>query len=252
MKVGDAMKKAKTSTLALAFISGLAASGAQAFSTTVSYPLSESVGPFDTYDFAPGVVAMNIDTSGNVTGEFQSYVTSHQLGSVLVPSTVNTNYEVTVYGTFTGVSSTSGPVVNFNLTGGSFNIYYDPSIDRNFTGTGSGFTDGTPILTGNITGGTGSYVAGPVNAGFSLVLSGLASPVSPAAFSPFPPAGESIFGLSLGSLPAGATGVGSMNNPQILIGGDGNLRFVPVPAAAWLLGPALLGGMFWQRRRQVA
>lgn len=242
---------------------GLVASGAQAISvTTATYsginelvsPSNpggiESVGPFDTYDFAPGVVAINIDASGNVVGAFQSYLILHQLGSVSVPSTVNTNYELTVYGTFTGTSSTSGPVVNFSLTGGSYTVYLDDIIDHNFVGTGSGFTNGTAILVGTISAGAGSYIASPVNAGFSLVLS--AFPTANSVFNPFPLAGESIFGLSLGSLPAGATGVGNIAAPSVLLGADGNLRFlrfVPEPAMIWLFSP-VLASLVWQQRRR--
>ncbi len=241
-------------------LSVLAASAQAAFQTTVDYPgvppSGEVVGPFDTYDFAPGALALQfsgpIGPGTGVSGAFQSFVTAHQLNSANLTSQLNTAYEVTVYGTFTGVITAYNPLLqltSFKVTGGSFALYHDPSQNHNFTGAGSGFVDGTAILNGTINSGSGAY-SSLANAGFSIVLSGF-TPVTP-YFSPFPPGGESIFGLSTGSLPTGATGVGSMTHPDVLVGADGNLTFVPVPAAAWLLASGVLAGFGLQRRsRQV-
>jgi len=119
------------------------------------------VGPFSTYDFGTGVVLMETTSVvGNVTtldGYFQSFVTNHELDSVLVPaSNLNATYELTVVASFSQTTTQIDPNTASTViqNGGSFAIYRDTIIDRDYT-TDSGFTNGDVIMSGIITGGGG-------------------------------------------------------------------------------------------------
>ena len=118
----------------------------------------ETVGPFDTYDFARGVVLVQDTTAttgaDTYSGYYQSYVTNHQLGGLLVPAAgLNTNYEVTVTAWFKETVNPDG--VTFSLTDGGVKLWFDTTPDYNFN-TDSGFTNTGTILTGTIISGTGA------------------------------------------------------------------------------------------------
>jgi hypothetical protein len=135
---------------------------------TADYKLAASstgdedfVGPFDTYDQAPGVVLLKtISTSGttvNLDGYYQSYISGHQLaGATVAAPKLNDTYELTMVANFTeSVDSVTGAITVNN--GGTFDIYLDTTPDRSFAGD-SGFTNGDKILSGDITGGVGTSI----------------------------------------------------------------------------------------------
>jgi hypothetical protein len=120
----------------------------------------EAVGPFDTYDMGAGVVLLESTGVNTFNGFYQSYVTNHELASnpVLAPK-LNSTYELTMAASFTEtVTATSATSSNINVTGGTFNLYFDSTVDRNFN-TDTGFTDGASILSGTILSGIGSAVS---------------------------------------------------------------------------------------------
>ena len=119
----------------------------------------EVVGNFDTYDFARGVVLLEGTSANTFDGYFQSYVSSHQLGSLIATAPgLNSNYEVTVTAWF---QETYNTLTNtFTLTNGGVKLWFDTTPDYNFNGDSgfisSGSTDGDVILSGTITAGTGA------------------------------------------------------------------------------------------------
>lgn len=221
---------------------------------------------FDKYQFATGDLLLDITSvSGNSktgTVYFQSFVSSHYLGaSGTGPGLADVNnapYELTVAGQF-NVNIVDFGINNVSVTGGSFDIWYDPNPNRSFVGTGSGFNDGSLVLSGAIDNGSGTYTTdtnGDIGLGITLLLSTLNA--NPSVYSPQPSQGQSIFSLSASLLPTGATGVNGFtpNGPEDkLAGATGDLVFtaaVPLPAAALLLGPVLLIGFGWQGRKRLA
>ncbi|MDP3584465.1 MAG: flocculation-associated PEP-CTERM protein PepA [Thiobacillus sp.] len=119
------------------------------------------VGPFSTYDFGTGVVLLETTSVvGNVStlnGYFQSFVTNHELNSVLVlAANLNTTYELTVVANFSQTTTQIDPNTASTViqNGGSFTIYRDTYPDRDYT-TDSGFTNGEVIMSGTVTGGGG-------------------------------------------------------------------------------------------------
>ena len=245
---------------------GMLSGQAMAFQTTATYgaPANEIVGPFDTYDFGTGALAIQptgVDGSGNVliNGAFQSFVTDHELSTLpsnkTVPSNVETSggYEITVIGNFTAVVDPS--TNKFTVTSGGFSLYLDSFGDYDFTGTGTGFDDGTLLMEGTVFAGSGFYDPTSPGGGFGYasVLANITQTAS-GVYSPVPPGGVASFLLTGANIPGEATGVDGIpdpnnNLPAFLVGADGQLIFVPIPAAAFLLGPVLLGGLGLQRRR---
>ena len=123
-----------------------------------------SVGTFDTYDAAPGVVLLkSAGTTGSgaslvsyFNGFYQSYITNHLLaGNVVSSPGLNSTYELTAVASFAENVTAAGAI---SVTGGSFSIYLDNTTNHNFA-TDSGFTDQVSILSGNIISGSG--VASP-------------------------------------------------------------------------------------------
>lgn len=128
----------------------------------------EIVGPFDTYDFARGVVLVEDTTAttgaDTYNGYYQSFVTNHQLGaSIAVAPGLNSNYEVTVTAWFEETANSSNGT--FDLTDGGVKLWFDTTPDYNFNAD-SGFTDGGTsdggvILTGTIISGSGALFTFP-------------------------------------------------------------------------------------------
>jgi|GEM_PF-5666680 len=257
------------SIMALAVLGCLSSQAMAAISVTADYDQlnpAEATNPvtFDKYQFGTGDLLLDItSTSGNSktgTVYFQSFVSSHYLGSNGAgPGLADVNnapYELTVSGQF-DVNIVGFGINNVSVSQGSFDIWYDPNPNRSFTGTGTGFTDGSLVLSGVIDNGYGSYTtnaSGNIDLGITLLLSTLNA--NPSVYSPQPSQGQSIFSLSASLLPSGATGVNGItpNGPEDkLAGATGDLVFtaaVPLPAAAFLLAPVLLAGFGWQSCRQ--
>ncbi len=229
------------------------------------------VAAFNLYDLAVGATliqaaATNTGTAAapvvgdRFTGYYQSYVTAHQLDSVvqnapgLNTSGFGAGYEITVVAQFDEeVTSVTAGGYTSAITGGSASMYFDTTPDFNFI-SDTGFTDGELLLSGNVV--SGGAVSAP------LLLSGFAqldivlNDQSSAIFNPDIATAQGIFTLDLRSNAVnGITSVGGnlAGVGDQLLGADGNLQLqaVPVPAAAWLLGSAI-AGMTMVRRRKVA
>jgi hypothetical protein len=255
--------------------SGFAAQSAYAVSTwvgTADYTQSlnpianaDVVGPFDTYDQGVGVVLLKttsvVGTTANLDGYYQSYITQHTLaGSPVLAPTLDANYELTVVANFTESTNTSTGAINVN-SGGTFGLYLGNVKDRSFAGD-SGFNNGDLILSGTITGGTGtsinlgSMIFGVTN--IDIAVTGYDTNVySPDTIA----AGGGIFTLRLGSafdapLLSQVTSVQGNS-----VAGAGNYLFaadgytaLAVPEAetyAMMLAGLGLVGFMAKRRKQV-
>lgn len=240
----------------------------------------DTVGPFDEYDFANGVSLIQAVSVANPTGGFtvgdtfkgyyQSYVSLHQLNGIGVnaPNLAvsgaagsSQGYEVTVTATYnTEVTSVDGDGNGiFAVTGGGFDVWFDTTPDYSFTND-TGFTGVDSLITGNISGGSGSFLPG-FGVGFSnidLIIGAFGYDQN--VYSPDTiVGGSSIFTLKVnnsgGGPTAGVTSVlGQTVGDGALMEADGNMKLqaVPVPAAVWLFGSGLLGLVGIARRKKAA
>lgn len=264
------LKISKLITLASAgTLLAASAAGANAMAVSADYTLAATadgdeniVAAFSLYDFAVGATLIQAG-AGNLgsglapvigdtfKGYYQSYVTSHQLNGVvqaaagLNTSGAGSGYELTVVAEFDEVVTSLGPNGSYNsaIVGGSATLFFDTTPDFNFL-SGTGFSDGEVILTGTIVGG-GSVSIPTLAAGFAQIDVAV-SGVSSAIFTPDISAANGIFSLALNSNAVnGVTSVlgRAVGAGDLLLGADGNLQLqpVPLPAAAWLLGSALIG-----------
>ena len=229
------------------------------------------VGPFDTYDFAPGVSLLKVtSTDGNgdpltLAGYFQSYTIFHALDGNLAAnqSGLNTNYEVTVWAEYTATSLGYDSLGNLNFTvdGGTVGLDFDTTPDKNFN-TDSGFkngvnsSDGETILSGTIGAGSEGVIK-PSGSGFAEINLGIQSSwYNQAVFDPDTIAGASgIFNLKITTTGVfgGVSAVlgQSIGTNDILETADGYFTLAtPIPAALWLFGSGLAGIAMISRRRR--
>lgn len=220
----------------------------------------EAVGPFDTYDMGAGVVLLESTDLNTFDGYYQSYVTNHELASVsvLAPK-LNSTYELTIAADFNQTVTTVGSQTLINVTGGSFNLYFDSTVDRNFVAD-QGFTDGASILSGTIVSGLGTAVqSGSMIFGVTDITIRVDN-YDTSVFEPdtITDAGG-IFTLRLGS-PLDASLLGSVTQVQgravdggdYLFAADGNIALAVPEAetyAMMLSGLGLVGFMVSRRRR---
>ncbi len=241
------------------------------------------VGPFDTYDFGSGIGLIKNNTSGGFDGYFQTMVDGHFLSSVgiNVPQLnvsgaggsftgTGNGFELTLVSHFTGVyTSSTASAVDFSITGGDAQLYFDTNPNYNFAAD-SGFTDGDVILSGHIAGGLGSIIfPGVIGIGVEQValnFSGLFGSYNTNVYDPDTIVGGStLFSIKTKALFSGATPVinsvvnGTNKVMGISAGGgqlaelDGTLQLtaVPVPAAAWLFGTGLMGFLYNGKRKKM-
>lgn len=232
----------------------------------------ETVGDFDSYDFGVGVVLLEASTGSGTpsnpsvndvyNGYLQTYVSGHSLGGTGVADSLNatgtgTGYELTLRANFQEtITNVTGSNVDFTVDSGSVQMYLDLNPNYSFVGD-TGFDDGgTPILAGNIIGGSGTFFDG------RLGVTSIDIEITGYDYGVFEPdtiiAGSSVFTLQLVD---GVTDFGDpssvhgqsvdFNAGDILLSADGNLSLqaVPVPAAVWLFGTGLLGLLGMARRR---
>jgi hypothetical protein len=225
---------------------------------------ADVVGPFDTYDQGVGVVLLKttsvVGATTNLDGYYQSYINQHTLeGFGVSAPTLDTNYELTVVANFTESTDTATGAINVN-PGGTFGLYLGNAIDRSFTGD-SGFDNGDLILSGTITGGTGtsittgSMIIGVTN--IDIAVTGYDTNV----YSPDTIAGGGgIFTLRLGSAFDEPLLSGVMTVQGNSVAGAGNFLFaadgytaLAVPEAEtyamMLVGLGLVGFMVCRRTR---
>ncbi|MGR8929329.1 MAG: flocculation-associated PEP-CTERM protein PepA [Gammaproteobacteria bacterium] len=268
-------------TKKLLMIAGIALSSSAAFASTdwvgtadyrnaVGAEGDEAVaGPFDTYDFGAGIGLIKPDSTvepgKTFKGWFQTMVSSHifQGSGVSLPE-LNISgstgsgggFELTLVSEFEGSFSNFGDgTLGFNLHSGTVTLLFDSSPDFSFAGD-SGFTDGTPILLGSLSGGSGQ-VSSVSQYGYEVVSVDFAGPISivdPAIFNP----SNIIGGTTLFSITASSPFTSTPVIDRVIAGSgsvmgfsgsageffelDGNLKFVvPVPPAAWLFLSGLIG-----------
>lgn len=216
------------------------------------------VGPFDTYDFGLGVGLVKVNNDGTLSGYFQTYVNDHILtnsGGINVPqlnvsgaSGNGNGFELTVVASFSGTYSVlPGGLQSFSLTGGNVGLYFDTTPDFSFSGD-SGFNDGTAILTGTLTGGSGfiSLASGKGIEQLDLSFSGLFGSSNSSVYSAPIGGGSALFSIDLknATLLPGITSVQGHNKAEgVLAAVDGsiNLTAVPLPPAVWMFGAGLAG-----------
>jgi hypothetical protein len=213
---------------------------------------AEQVGPFNEYDFSSAGVALLKTVNGDFNGYYQSFVNQHLLDGVIAPSAkLNSSYELTVAVSFQGQAITPQ---QFNLTGGQFDLYFDPTTNHNFN-TDSGFTDGASILHGTLMGGSGGLFGGVGYTDLTIKVDSFNHNVfDPATIA----SGDSIFTLRLKDN-TNATFLNPINSVmgQTFVAGDkklamdGNLILsVPEPKAYALMlsGLGMIGLMMVRRR----
>lgn len=234
-----------------------------------------NVGPFDTYDFGPGIGLVKPDTTvavGNTfSGYFQTVVTSHifegtaiNVGQLDVSGGNNfagtgDGFELTVRSFFTGKYTTvSSAALDVEFTGGTAAIYFDSTPDYSFADD-FGFADGAPILTGTITNGVGSIFSPSVlGVGFEQVelsFSGVFGGFNPNVFEPdtidggiasffvkvkTPLTNTPIINQVLnGNNTVG--GLSATNNTLFEMDGQMQLTAVPLPGAVWMFSAGMMG-----------
>jgi len=223
---------------------------------------AETVGPFNEFDFASaGVVLLKpATTAGDYSGYYQSYVSQHLLDGVLAASPkLNNNYELTLAASFQERLSSNSA---FDLMGGDFNLYFGPAINRDFNAD-TGFTDGTSILRGTITAGSGALFIKSNGQGSGYTdLTIRVDAFDHSVFNPDTIAsGDSIFTLRLNS----ASNAGFLNpinsvlgqsyvlaNGDQILAADGNLILAVPEPDKWsmlLSGIVLVGLMTYRRRK---
>lgn len=243
-----------------------------------------SVGPFDTYDFGPGIGLVKPDstiaTGNTFSGYFQTVVTSHifdstarNVGQLDVSGGTNfsgtgNGFELTVRSFFTGqytnVSTTS---LDFAITGGTANLYFDSNPNYSFAND-TGFGDGASILAGSITGGVGSIFAPAViGVGFEQIdldFSGVFGNFNADVYEPDTiEGGSALFSLKvktplnntpiINQVANGANKVGGVSaaGGQLFeLDGQMQLTAVPLPGAAWLFLTGIMGFLSTKRNKQ--
>jgi hypothetical protein len=133
-------------------------------------------------------------------------------------------------------------------------LYFDTTPDYSFA-LDSGFDNGNLLLTGTINGGNGVLTSFGIGAGqYSLNLSGVFGSYNSAVYNPGIAGANAFFSLNANSSPLIAAVSSVQGNPVAggfvaTTTGTLTLTAVPVPAAVWLFGSALVGLTSIARRK---
>lgn len=269
----------KQSMLVLAGLSMVSpmASAALPWNDTANYKAAPGatgdeavVGPFDTYDFGLGAGLVKVNNDGTISGYFQTYVNDHvssSSGGINVPElnvgglAGNGNgFELTVVASFTGTYSfpIPGALQNFTLTSGTVGLYFDTTPDFSFNGD-SGFDNGSAILTGSLTSGSGfiSLLSGTGIEQLALNFAGSFGNSNNSVYGSAIGGGDALFSIDLNNstlLPGISSVQGHNRSEGALAAVDGSIHLtaVPVPAAVWLFGTGLIGLLGAGARKKIA
>lgn len=208
-----------------------------------------TIAAFDTFDFGNGLGVLSDNGNGTFTGFYATYVTGHQLnGSTLnMPqldvsgglnfSGTGNGFELTMVSSFVGAYTTNQfGSLNFDILGGTAQMYFDTNPNYSFGNFGT-FADGVKIMEGNLTSGHGTLLTA-----FNFGVSELTFDFGPVLNAPFDPA--ILAGTALFTMRGIGPGLFSSDGSLTLVAAP-----VPVPAAAWLMGSALLGLVSVGRRK---
>jgi hypothetical protein len=246
------------------------------------------VGPFDTYDFGTGIGLIKssgpIAENSTFTGYFRTMVNGHFLGAQGINVSqldisggtnftgTGNGFELTLISQITGFySNISAAGINLNVTGGTAKLYSDTTPDYSFAND-SGFDDGDLVLSGSITGGTGSILfPGVIGIGVEQVnldFSGAFGGYDTNVYEPDTIAsGSALFSIRTKSVLnpntpiidavwAGSKSVGGISASSIgeLAELDGKLQItaVPLPTAVWLFGAGLMSLLAGGKRKKIA
>jgi hypothetical protein len=177
-----------------------------------------------------------------------------------VPSNGAGSYEYTIVATLNEtVTSCTATECHFSVSGGSWNILYDTAANANAKAgaLGTGFTDGVPIMSGNINP-LADSVFSLINGSNSTTLTGQVVTTNPAFVAPPFTNTTATTTLQLGGAitnwvnPGGFNGVAFTGADNPIFQADGNQSFstrVPEPGSVALLGLSL-GVVGWSLRRR--
>lgn len=260
---------------------GLIAGAAPAFAapaltfTSATYG-TQTIDPFTGIDWSPTASAV----TNNYTPDGVTVATTTYLASAVAILTDNgdiafingltangapaTAFEFTILATiFETATQQDADTVDFFATGGTFDIYYDSTANANKS-LGTGFVDGTRIISGTINAGyAGSFTGDGTNGTgnfdfFGAVTFTETDSTKDAYINPALVATNAVATLQLGAnttggwtAPTAWADGGGIRDGALIFQADGNQGFstVPEPGTLALLGLGLLGMAGRMRRK---